>query len=304
MSVHLRTLAHLSLPWSRAVAVTGSMHRPVRSLVVILLLLVTALFVGAAPGQTVLTEIFQLATTNNTPAWITARQTNLPAFRELEKRTVWLGFVSDDWPPGLVPIYAVERRGLTELRRRPPRGQENFVDPLFYALPGTSETNAFTIAGRWQVRAIGNDGHRHQLTWELTIEGDAVSGRFDQNTEYRFAFIDGGTWRSNRLELLVEYVNEHFALAGELTETNLTGTWRRTDDSRSGTWTAERLGDPLQLGERVELRDLFTWREPGNPALRYGVEPPDASGRWQRAEPLLGRVWRRRSGTATADAAD
>ncbi len=280
------------------------MHRFAHSLVVILqLLLTTVPDVGAAPEQAGLTEIFQLTTPSNTPAWINARQTNLPAYQGLEKQPAWLGMADDDGRAGLVPIYAIERRGFTELRRRPPRGQENFVEPLFYALPLATETNAAVIAGSWQVRATTAEAQRHQLIWELAIEGDQISGRFDQDTEYRFAFITGGTWRSNRLELLVDYVNEHFTLVGALTGNNLTGTWRRTDDSQSGTWTAERLGNPVAtpLGSQVEVVDLFAWQAPGNPAPRYSVEPPDASGRWQRAEQPLARVWRRRHSPDESD---
>jgi hypothetical protein len=270
------------------------MHRPIQILVLLLAVLTPTGEVSAAAPAPALVDVVQLTTSSNTLAWITARQTNLPAYRTMTQRPVWLGYVGDDWPPGLVPIYAIERRGVTELRRRPPRGQENFVDPLFLAVPAAADTNAPAIAGRWQVRATTSGGQRHQLIWELTSEGSEVSGRFDQNTEYRFAFINGGTWRSNRLELLVENVNEQVVLEGGPGEAELTGTWRRTDDSQSGTWAAERLGDPFPSGgNALALVDLFTWRAPGNPAPRHGPESPDESGRWQRDATPLCRVWRR-----------
>ncbi len=269
------------------------MRRSIEAFELALLLFTAGTASGAESEATPLVEIFEVVSTHQARAWITASQTNLTGFRELEKRPVWRAVVNESWSPGLIPIFAVERRGITELRRRPPRGQENFCDPLFFAVPPLGETNTADLAGRWQIQAIDDDGHRHRPVWELTVEGDEVSGRFDPDTEYRFAFINGGTWRSNRIELRVENVNDHFTLTGELADSRLTGTWRRTDGEQSGTWTGERPDRPFdEAGQRPGLIELWIWQSPETPAPRYGAEPPDGNGRWRRSAQPLCRVWR------------
>lgn len=264
------------------------------SLKFLLLLLLPCRQLAAEIPQPPFVEIIQVTQTNRSHAWINANQTNLPAFRDLEQRTRWLAVDPSHWRPGLVPIFAVERHGITELRRRPPRGQENFSDPLFLALPAVTETESAALAGRWHVRAEGADSQRHQLTWELTSEDGQVAGRFDPNSEYRFAFVTSGTWRSNRLELLVDYVNEHFTLVGALAGGKLGGSWTKSDDSQSGTWTADRLGDPLtKTSETFQLIELFVWTTEGEPSPHYGDRPPDAHRPWKKSARPLCRVWLR-----------
>ena len=64
--------------------------------------------------------------TNQAPFAAAATTTGSVAFQ---------AFAGRDWSPGLVPIFAVEKHGRWELRRRPGKGQENFSEPLFLALP-------------------------------------------------------------------------------------------------------------------------------------------------------------------------
>ena len=141
---------------------------------------------------------------------------------------------TNQWPFGLIPIFAVEKTNRLELRRRWARGQENFSEPLFFALPPGDEPDALRISGRWDCRATRDGASKAYLTWELAIEGEKVSGRFDQNTEYRFAFIPGGNFRSSLFDLRVEYNNEAYILTGRWAARKLKGEWHRTNDSEGG----------------------------------------------------------------------
>jgi hypothetical protein len=94
---------------------------------------------------------------------------------KLESRVDGMSFLAvctNDWLPGLVPIFAVEKTNRFELRRRPQRGHENSSEPLFFALPPEDEPNATCIAGRWQCDAVRGDNSKAFLAWELTLDGD------------------------------------------------------------------------------------------------------------------------------------
>lgn len=196
-----------------------------------------------------------------------------------------------EWPPGLVPVYAVERRGRYQLSRRPPKGQENFLEPLFFALPATGDTNATAIAGRWTVTATHRDGHHSALAWELTVEGDQVAGRFDPNTDYRFAFLTGGLWRTNRIELKVDYINDKFELEGHLTNQTFSGTWRRTDDGDDGVWQAVRPADSPGGWAEARTVALYEWIHPETGRRLYRPAGEDVEEPWQRQPEPLCRVW-------------
>lgn len=250
-----------------------------------------------------LVTVFQVTLTNGHPTWITSQQTNLLGFSGLDRRPVWQGIASREWPSGLVPIFAVERKGVTELRRRPLRGQENFTDPLFFALPPTTEPNTSTITGRWWVRTHSTITETtHELAWELMVEGAKLAGRFDPATDYRFAYISGGGWERNQLRLNVDYINDQFELSGELLAGKLIGHWRRADDGDGGSWSAERPAPSgLPPAGEAELVALHAWQRPNEPRGHYGITPPNPAESWERVEPALGRVWRLNHATKPDD---
>ncbi len=194
-----------------------------------------------------------------------------------------------EWPTGLVPLFPVEKDGNFELRRLPPKGRESFTDPLFFALPRPDETNASRITGRWSIQSINSGNHRHRLAMDLAADGDRIAGRLDQDTDYRFAHLTGGTWRTNHLFITIEYINDRYELTADLLQGKLIGTWRRTDDSDQGTWEATRDPAPVQPSAQT-LLPLYEWRSPdGRRRYRTG-ESSEADG-WQRVDPPLGRVW-------------
>ncbi len=210
-----------------------------------------------------------------------------PPSRPLEIRVP----TSRSWMAGWVPVFEVKRDGQFELRRRPPIGRENMTDPLFFALPPESDSESIGIAGRWQIQSTNSSGGRHWTSLELTSVSGRISGRFDQDTDYRFAFITGGTWGTNRLQIQVEYIQDRYELSAQVTSNRLHGTWRRPDDSERGTWAGRReLPDPPVLVPPQAV-PLWEWRnETGR--HRYGIEPGWTSPGWVRQEEPVCRVWR------------
>src|SRR6186713_2742276 len=54
---------------------------------------------------------------------------------------------TDEWGHGLVSVYGVRRNSQFRLSRQPPRGEENLVDPLFFALPRANGRDGAEVAG-------------------------------------------------------------------------------------------------------------------------------------------------------------
>lgn len=204
--------------------------------------------------------------------------------------TAFVAVVSTSWPAGLVPLFVIETENTFELRRLPARGQENHSEPLFFALPPEDETNAVKICGKWNGVASNSQRSNHSPNWELAIDGERVAGRFDPGGEYRVAFISGGTFRSNRFELNVEYINDRYALSGEWRDGKLAGTWQQVDDSDRGTWQATRQAGPAVLPGTANTLPLYEWRR--GEARRYATEQQMKEVGWQRAVRPLCRVWR------------
>jgi hypothetical protein len=150
--------------------------------------------------------------------------------------TAFMAVVSSTWPSGLVPLFSVETEEGFELRRLPMHGQENQSEPLFFALPPISETNASKLAGHWHGLASNAQRNHHSPDWQLAVEGERVAGRFDPMGEYRVAFIRGGIFRSNLLRLEIEYINDRYILEGAWKDGKLAADRRR----RAGWWRMER----------------------------------------------------------------
>ena len=207
-------------------------------------------------------------------------------FRKLKPDGVaFHAVVTNTWPTGLVPIFAVEMTNYVELRRRPRRGKENATEPLFFALPPQDEPDASKVAGRWELEAVRFSGSKEYPVWELAIDGDQVSGRFDQNSDYRFAYLMGGTFRSNALELRVEYINDTYIIQGLWHDGRMKGRWRRADDSEEGPWEASRVG--AKLPGNTNVINLYEWRRD---SLRWYGDDKERPG-WTRGVRPLCRVW-------------
>jgi hypothetical protein len=195
-------------------------------------------------------------------------------------------------PEGLVPIFLIETDTGYDLRRFPRRGQENSTDPIFFALPRPEEHEAPAIAGRWDGVATNGQGTQHYVTWELAAEGERLAGRFDQQTDYRFAFITGGTFRSNHFELKIDYQNAVYTMTGEWRERRLTGTWRTVEGNDGGSWAAKKFSVIAELPSTNLVANLYEWRKRDTTQRRYSLDDDPADDGWQRTPLPLCRVWR------------
>lgn len=198
---------------------------------------------------------------------------------------------SSTWPTGLVPVFEIERDGRYELRRHPMKGRENVSDPLFFALPPVSDADAVLIAGRWQIQATNEHGGRHWTSLELTSEFGHVAGRFEQNTDYRFAYITGGYWKPPELRLDAEYIQDHYELTARGASNRVSGTWRRPDDSERGTWAAVRRPAEPAIPIVEPTLPLWEWRHRDG-RRRYGVDGIWTGADWERQTEPVCRVWR------------
>ncbi len=199
--------------------------------------------------------------------------------------------VSREWLPGLVPLFSVEKGGFNELRRLPGRGQENFSEPLFFALPAAGETNSARTAGRWEAAATRADGSKHRLALELAVDGNRVAARFDQNTDYRFAFIESGLVRTNRLTLEVRYINDSYQLLLDDGAGRWNGRWRRTDDTEVGSLELTRALGEFVAPAGAKPVALHECRREGEPHRLYlRADEPVPPG-WKRNAEALCQVW-------------
>ncbi|MDX1953175.1 MAG: hypothetical protein SFY81_13420 [Verrucomicrobiota bacterium] len=212
-----------------------------------------------------------------------------------ETTVLFRAFKTNFWPHGLIPIFLVERKGQVRLQSLPPRGQEHLIEPLFFALPPTHAASNTLLAGRWEITAWRN-GSTLPIGLELAADGDTVSGRFDQNTDYRFAFISNARLtktnsitHSHLFTFKVDYVADQFDLSAELTPAGLKGIWKKSDGSEEGAWTAIRPKfSPLQLPP--DPIPLYEWRRASDNFHRYSIE--DLPSGWIRSDQPFCLVWK------------
>lgn len=195
-------------------------------------------------------------------------------------------------PPGLVPIFAVETHGRAELRRIPGKGQESFSDPVFFAWPPRHESDAAQVAGRWEALAVREDRSRHRFALELSVDGAAVSARFDPGTDYRFAHLTEGRVQRGRLELHVVYLNDRYRLSVERRKDRWMGSWRLEDDSASGPLELWREVPATQAPPRRGTIALYECRMAGNPERLYRLAGQPLPPGWQRTPRPLCEVWK------------
>jgi hypothetical protein len=245
---------------------------------------------GSELQRSPLQPVFRVREAGGNHRFVTSQELGFEKLKPRLGVPVFLAVVTNEWPTGLVPVFAIDKTHGVELCRRSLAGEENNSEPLFFALPPEDEPEATKVAGRWECRAVRGPDSRNFLVWELAAEMEKVSGRFDQDTEYRVASIAGGTFCSNRLELRVEYLRDVYLLNGEWRDGKLHGDWRRTDDEERGTWEATREGNwPPAEGEIVRL---YEWRRTSDNARHYAVEGEAMATGWERSQRELCRVWR------------
>ena len=192
------------------------------------------------------------------------------------------------WPRGLIPVYqTVQKNQTRKLSRRLSHGHENFKEPLFFALPPKNEPHTHLISGRWACEATHRDGSIDFLHWELALVGDEIVGRFDQDTDYRFAWLTGGKYKHPHIQLHVEYIDATYALKGKFASGELQGTWRHTENADGGTWQAESIDSHEPVDPTWQTAPLFVSEDSKEQSqiLQIGGIPPSGFS-------LLCLVWK------------
>jgi hypothetical protein len=228
---------------------------------------------------------FEFGSVPGSPPVMLAASNRPVAFRAVTGKTA---------PPGLVPIFAVETHGRVELRRIPGKGQESFSDPVFFAWPPRPESDAARVAGRWEALAVREDRSRHRFALELSVDGAAVSARFDPDTDYRFAHLTEGRWQRGRLELHVVYLNDRYRLSVERRKDRWMGSWRLEDDSASGPLELWREVPATLAPPRRGTLALYECQKAGSPERLYRLAGETLPPGWQRAPRPLCEVWKPR----------
>lgn len=252
-----------------------------------LLLVAVASAFPAEPTSPGLEPVYRWTISDGSERFATREQLHLDKRNLTNTAPAFLAVPPGQCWPGLVPLFGVELAERFELRRRPLRGQESFTDPIFFAIPLEDETVAPKMAGRWEVTATRSSGNDAWFQWELTAEGDKIYGRFDQNADFRVAHLGGGTFRSNQVELAVDYMQNKYVLTGEWRDGRMLGAWRETEEVDNGRWEASRVpkSSPQPVGELVPLHE---WQREG--ARRYSIETPGDG--WTKSPRPLCRVWK------------
>jgi hypothetical protein len=233
------------------------------------------------------------------PTRLVLREDSKGAFQEVAARepgsaasdganAAFRAFVSRKGVAGCVPVYRVPHGEVFELRRTPPRGLEADADPVFHAWPASDERDSARVSGRWEVRAVRADGSRLRFGMDLGAVRGRLVGRFDPDTDYRFARIPSGTWDGDALNLEVHHIQDRFEIRVRVEGERLTGRWRHEDGSEQGEWTAERAMGP-SVPREEELEDLLGWTGPGGVRTwRPRSRPPGTD--WTADAAVLCRV--------------
>lgn len=110
-------------------------------------------------------------------------------------KVLFRAIVSRRWPAGLVPVFAHQIGGSFRLSRTPVAGREADEEPLFFGWPCDKESQPVRINGHWAVQTKRGDGSKIRFALDLASVGGLIFGRFDPDTDYRFASINGGNAR-------------------------------------------------------------------------------------------------------------
>lgn len=205
----------------------------------------------------------------------------------MASKPLFLALRSTAWPPGLVPIYQVDdpSSGEAYLARRLTHAKENVVEPLCFALPIPSEVEACRVNGRWELEATHQDGALEFLYMDWAQLSGNLFGRMDPDTDYRFAWLTGGSYGGKKLQIQINYIDTDYLLTGTLAAGSFQGKWSRADGLDGGDWTGRPVGAATSawpLGPLAYLVTVEDHRKSPRWELRVTPKEPDHA---------LCRVW-------------
>lgn len=203
---------------------------------------------------------------------------------------------------GSVALFDVFARGRAELRRLPAQGREDDATPLCRILErGNHDPATPEVDGRWRVVSRGSDGAVNRLTWEWWGDGRELAGRFDPDTDYRFAQLARGIHDGRRVAFLVHYIQDRYEVTGVATAGGWAGSWRKVGEDGHGTWNAERAS-PEEANAHAPSRQrepavaLRRWIKKSDGSAWHGLEGEVPPGDGWELDAELGRAWKWRTG--------
>src|SRR5262249_55674066 len=112
-----------------------------------------------------------------------------------------------------------------------------------------------------------------------------------QNSEFRVAYLTGGTFRSNQVRLTVEYGMDRYQLVGEWKEGLMSGSWQQVGEEAAGRWRAVKAPGLRPDAGRLRAVPLHEFRRPKDEARRYSTAVELKEPGWERSARALGQVW-------------
>ncbi|MGV3772255.1 MAG: hypothetical protein ACO1QB_05095 [Verrucomicrobiales bacterium] len=218
----------------------------------------------------------------------------LPRFQILKapekEKPEFLVISATDWNPGVIPIFSVQKQNRTELRWRPPSGQENGSDPLFFAWAEIDDASA-VLSGFWKCEAIRGDGSQTMPDFEITIRNGQIAGRFNHYTENKYASLTGGSITNDEVRIEVSYIQDHYRLTGKIAGGFMEGAWVHLNGEEKGTWRAWREHEAITPGNPLKLVNLYEWTHKSDLQKVYLPENEKPPGDdWIKAPVPLCRV--------------
>jgi hypothetical protein len=151
----------------------------------------------------------------------------------------------------------------------------------FFALPTDDipASVADPISGTWNCVGRLTDGYVDSALFELTLTGQAVSGRE----------VTRGAFRNGKLDLQIDAYGA--TLTGTLKEGMLQGELIDHDSGLKGTWTGRRVAGPPDKAPSVALAPLYEYHDKRTGTWIYTLSPDLESGSLARSPKPLCRVW-------------
>jgi hypothetical protein len=199
------------------------------------------------------------------------------------EEVAFFAFPSNRGRGGVIPIFAgVENRHAILRDKSPGNGNQ----PLFFALPPLARPAEDILEGGWQLELKDSDGGTFEVSMELKVEGETVSGKGSDGVVIR-----AGNFKNGRLSLRVLHEEKTYDFTAALEAGKLAGEWKRSDGQMGGSWSGVRLDSTPPEERSPALVPLYEYRN--SEARRfYSTNPGFADDHMKRGTEPLCRVWR------------
>ena len=198
---------------------------------------------------------------------------------------------------GLVPIYAVSRNGCMVLQADHPSQQPSGSTPLFLALPGTHDSAAETVEGRWRCTAKRSKGDEINFDMQLKQHGAEVETVITEDDISAKGSINNG-----HLTISLTTKDGHiYSLTAALQKRKLTGQWKQLDGDTSGTLSADWIDPTPCEYKSPAVVALYEYHGADGQRI-YSTNPELEANNLQRTPVPLCRIWTNPTGVIVLDA--